>query len=270
MDAPPAAAVARWIDDLQARYLRDLTPAEVARALRALSATYVERRARLARRGAVDSAGKRAAYALYYGPRRYLTIRHVMETLDPDGTAGTVVDVGCGTGAAGAAWAASAPERMHVIGLDSHPWALDETRATLRALGLRGDVRRLDIAPDRLQHLIASRPFGDGRRVVLSYVANELTDATRAGLLPVLLDAAGTGTRVLVVEPLSRRTSPWWPRWTRAIVAAGGRADEWRLTLDPPPIVTRLGAAAGLDPVEATCRTLWLRTAAGTPSRLLE
>jgi hypothetical protein len=259
MDALPAAAVARWIDDLQARYLRHLTPAEVARALRALSATYVERRARLSGRGAFDSAGKRAAYALYYAPRRYLTIRHVIETLDSDGTAGTVVDVGCGTGAAGAAWAASAPARMHVIGLDSHPWALDETRATLRALGLRGEVRRLDVAADRLQRLVASRPSGDDRRrVVLSYVANELTDATRAGLLPVLLDAAGTGTRVLVVEPLSRRTSPWWPRWVQAIIAAGGRADEWRLTLQPPPIVTRLGAAAGLDPVEATCRTLWL------------
>ncbi len=63
----------RWIADIEARHLRDMTPTEVARALRALSSTYVERRARLSGRGAFDTAGKRAAYALYYAPRRFQT-----------------------------------------------------------------------------------------------------------------------------------------------------------------------------------------------------
>jgi SAM-dependent methyltransferase len=259
MSAPSADALAPWIDDLQARHLRDLTASEVARALRALSATYVERRARLSGRGAFDSVGKRAAYALYYAPRRLLTVGHVLQVLSLAPPPGVVVDVGCGTGAAGAAWASSAPDRTQVIGLDSHPWALEETRATLRALGLRGDARRLEITPDRLTRVFAPRsPSPDGRGYILSYVVNELGDDVRGRLLPALIGAGSRGERVLVVEPLSRRTSPWWPRWTDAVIAAGGRADEWRLTLDPPAIVTRLGRAAGLDPLEATCRTLWL------------
>jgi hypothetical protein len=63
---------------------------------------------------------------------------------------------------------------------------------------------------------------------------------------------------VLVMEPISRKTSPWWPAWTRAVVAVGGRQDEWRLRITPPPITATLGKAAGLDPCEATGRTLWL------------
>ena len=83
MPSDCTAGFARWIADLEARYLRDLTPTEVARALRALSSTYVERRARLSGRGAFDSAGKRAAYALYYAPRRFLMAGHVVAALAP-------------------------------------------------------------------------------------------------------------------------------------------------------------------------------------------
>ena len=60
------------------------------------------------------------------------------------------------------------------------------------------------------------------------------------------------------MEPLSRRTSPWWNGWVDTFVAAGGRADEWRLSLEPPAITLALGRAAGLDSVEATGRTLWI------------
>ena len=91
---------------------------------------------------------------------------------------------------------------------------------------------------------------------MLSYVVNELDDADRAALLPALLAAAARGTRVLVLEPLSRKTSPWWPRWTEAVTAAGGRADEWRFTLDLPPVTRALGRAAGLDAPAATLRSL--------------
>ena len=78
MPSDCSAGFDRWIADLETRHLRDMTPAEVARALRALSSTYVERRARLSGRGAFDTAGKRAAYALYYAPRRFLTTAHVV------------------------------------------------------------------------------------------------------------------------------------------------------------------------------------------------
>lgn len=252
----------RWLADLEARHLRDMTPSEVARALRALSSTYVERRARLSGRGAFDTAGKRAAYALYYAPRRYLTMAYVLRALPAATGPLAIVDVGCGTGAAGAAWAVHAGAGATVLGLDAHPWAVEETRATLQAFGLRGEARRAIIGGSRgVPPWVAGA--GQTRApqpgaILLSYTVNELTDDDRAALLPALLAAAARGARVLVMEPLSRRTSPWWNRWADAVAAAGGRADEWRTTLVLPDITRRLGRAAGLDAAGATGRTLYL------------
>lgn len=248
----------RWIAETETRHLRDMTPTEVGRALRALSSTYVERRARLSGRGAFDTTGKRAAYALYYAPRRYQTLRHILAALPAATGPLAIIDVGCGTGAAGAAWAMHAGAGATVAACDSHPWAVDETRATLQAFGLTGDVKRGAIGGDR-----GLRPWADERgtrtrAIVLSYMVNELGDDDRADLLPALLAAASRGAHVLIVEPLSRKTSPWWSRWADAVVAAGGRADEWRVTLDLAPITARLGHAAGLDAAGATARTLYL------------
>lgn len=272
--------LAAWIADLEARHLRDMTPTEVARALRALSSTYVERRARLSDRGAFDTAGKRAAYALYYAPRRFVTIAHVLMALEPAGQPRAIVDVGCGTGAAAAAWAAHAGRGSTALGLDVHPWALEETRATWRAFHLPGETRRLAVVgpKDDLSWLSRRRARGDAlspskglalspskggsAAVVVSYTVNELDEAGRARLLPALLSAAAAGTDVLVVEPLSRRTSPWWPRWAEAVVEAGGRTDEWRVTLALPPVTAALGQAAGLDATQGTARTLWLGSGA--------
>lgn len=251
--------LAAWIADLERRHLADLTRSEVARALRALSSTYVQRRARLSGRGAFDTAGKRAAYALYYGPRRYQLVAHVVSALLAGDPPRAIVDAGCGTGAAGAAWASQSGTGARVLGLDAHPWAVDEARTTYRALGVRGETRRcsLTAAREPAEWLRAGGPRArEAGGVVLSYVVNELDEATRQRLLPAVLAAAQAGTRILVVEPLSRRTSPWWPRWERAIVAAGGRADEWRLALALPETTVALGRAAGLDPAESTARTL--------------
>src|SRR5438132_7372132 len=53
----------RWMAALETRHLADLTVREVARALRALSSAYVERRHTLAAGAALGGAGKRAAFA---------------------------------------------------------------------------------------------------------------------------------------------------------------------------------------------------------------
>lgn len=257
----PPAGLDVWMADLERRHLADLTPTEVARALRALSSTYVERRARLAGRGAFDTAGKRAAYALYYAPRRFQLVTAVLQSLLPGDPPRAIVDAGCGTGAAGAAWARHGGPGATVLGIDQHPWALDETRATYRAFGLQGDVRRAVIGGPR-DTLDWMRPGGRrtteaaARGLILSYTVNELDDATRQRLLPRLLEAAAGGTRVLVIEPLSRRTSPWWPRWARAVIDAGGRSDEWRLSVSLPAVTRALGRAAGLDVAAVTARTL--------------
>lgn len=256
-----SAGLQRWLDDVEQRHLRDMTPTEVARALRALSSTYVERRARLSGRGAFDSAGKRAAYALYYAPRRFLTVTRMLDELELGRAPRHLVDLGCGTGAAGVAWAVHLHPGSSLLGIDTHPWALEETRATARAFGVGVTVRRAGVAAALVSTAVRELARGSGAAsggLVLSYVINELTEAARAELLPSLLAAGAAGARVLVVEPLSRRTSPWWTVWADAFGTAGGRADEWRLRLEPPPITLALGRAAGLDPVEATGRTLWL------------
>ena len=259
-DPTSSTGFARWIADLEARHLRDMTTSEVARALRALSSTYVERRARLSDRGAFDTAGKRAAYALYYAPRRYLAVRHVLAALGAPAVPLQVIDLGCGTGAAGAAWAGHAGPGATLLATDVHPWALDETRATLRAFGIAGSTRRASATAavtawkDGRGRADLARPAG----LMLSYVVNELGEEDRRALLGALLEAGRHGTRVCVMEPLSRKTSPWWSRWADAFVTAGGRADEWRVPITPPDVTLALGRATGLDAVEATGRTLWL------------
>ena len=94
----------RWIAALEAKHLAELTFPEVSRALRALSSTYVERRRKLAEGAALSGAGKRAAFALFYGPLHHLLLRHIVDNL-PGATANvrTILDLGCGTGASGAA-----------------------------------------------------------------------------------------------------------------------------------------------------------------------
>ena len=78
---PTSPGFDRWLADVEARHLRDMTPTEVARALRALSSTYVERRRRLGEGAALDGAGKRAAFALFYAPLHFLVVRAVVHAL---------------------------------------------------------------------------------------------------------------------------------------------------------------------------------------------
>ena len=66
-----------------------------------------------------------------------------------------------------------------------------------------------------------------------------------------------SGARVLVVEPISRRLSPWWPAWAEAFASAGGRADEWRFSAALRPTQQQLARASGLDPRELTARSLF-------------
>lgn len=241
----------RWVDALEARHLADLRVPEVARALRALSATYVERRDRLAAGAALEGAGKRAAFALYYGPRHFQLVRAVVEALPGAlAPARSVLDLGCGTGAAGAAWASALPAPPPAVtGLDVHPWAVSEAARTYRHFGLSCDTARVAAARVRLARIDA---------VVAAFLVNELDEAARTALLPRLIDAHRTGTRVLIIEPLARRATPWWPRWAETIRTAGGREDEWRLHVTAPPLVQQLGRAAGLDTAALTARSLYL------------
>jgi hypothetical protein len=240
-----------WLAALEARHLADLRVPEVTRALRALSSAYVERRHKVATGATLDSAGKRAAFALVYGPLHFLTVAHVVRALGADAPPpSSIVDLGCGTGVAGAAWAAEAGSRPFVSGVDRHPWAIEETRWTLRTLGLRGQARPGDLS--RLPRL------APGDAVIAAYALNELTADARASLEARLLAAAAQGVRVLVVEPIARAITPWWDATSARVIAAGGRADEWRFPVELPPMLRLFDRAAGLNHRELTARTLYI------------
>jgi SAM-dependent methyltransferase len=249
---------AHWIAALEAKHLAELTFPEVSRALRALSSTYVERRQKLAEGAALSGAGKRAAFALFYGPLHYLLLAHIVETL-PGATSGsaTLLDLGCGTGASGVAWARAFEKSPRVLGIDRHPWALGEAVETYRAFGIAATVRHGDIGRTSL-------PNGPAA-ILAAFAVNELPDAARDALLTRLVDRAARGDRVLVVEPLAGFVARWWKRWRDTFEAAGGRADEWRLRADLPPIVAKLDRAAGLNHREITGRSLWLGRSACLP-----
>jgi SAM-dependent methyltransferase len=244
------AGFAEWMSFLEARHLADLTFPEVSRALRALSSAYVERRQKLPGGAALDGAGKRAAFGLFYGPLHFLLVRHIVDSI-PELTAvtGDIVDLGCGTGAAGAAWATASAHAVSVHGVDRHPWAVEEARETYRFFGLRNRTRVEDLGKVTLP---------DRSAVVAAFVINELSAATRDRLLPRLIGHAEHGGRVLIVEPLAGFVAPWWAAWQRAFQSSGGRANEWRARATLPAIVEKLDRAAGLNHRELTGRSLLL------------
>jgi SAM-dependent methyltransferase len=240
-----------WLTALEARHLANLTFAEVTRALRALSATYVERRERLARKAAFDSAGKRAAYALYYSPLHFLTVNQIAEALQLNAQpVRHILDLGCGAGAAGAAWAVQHSSHPSITGIDAHPWALGEATFTYRAFGLRAETSRADVTRMRMPRSVDA--------IVAGWMVNELDDTRRALVHAQLLRMATAGTQILIVEPIATRVVPWWSEWVRDFTPVGGRSDEWRFRIELPHLLTRLDRAAGLRHDELTARSIFV------------
>ena len=248
---PIDARIAEWLEALEAKHLADLRIAEVTRALRALSSAYVQRRHVVAGGGTLDSAGKRAAFALFYAPLHLLTTLAVVRGLGAEGSKpASVVDIGCGTGAAGAAFALATGGTAFVKGFDRNAWAVDEARWTYRQLRLQGQTRQADAA--RLP------PLRKGDVAVVGYTLNELSPDKREAVELQLVAAAAAGAAVLILEPISRSITPWWSVTARRFEAAGGRADEWRFPLDRPPLLALLDRAAGLDHREVTVRSIYV------------
>lgn len=243
------ARFARWMEALEARHLSGLAFREVSGALRALSSCYVERRDRLASGSALEGRGKRAAFALFYAPVHFLITSHVVQALGLQLPAGTsIIDVGCGTGAAGAAWALQAGAPVTVLGVDRSRWAVEEARWTLRTLDISGRIVQGDLASLRT-------PRGS-HAWLAAFVANELPPGERERLRRRLLAAARDGRAALVMEPLAKGAAPWWHSWVEAFAELGGEAREWRVRMPLPDLVQRLDRAAGLDHRDLTARTI--------------
>jgi hypothetical protein len=240
----------RWLEALEDRHMRALSFQEVRRSVQALSSLYVERRNRLGEGAALDGAGKRAAFALYYAPLHFLLVREIVIALGADqAKAPAMLDLGCGTGVAGAAWASTMSPTPRVSGVDRNPWAASEARWTYGAFGLDSAAKAIDIntfkAPDRTA-------------IVAAFILNELPDEARGRWKESMLRTAERGSPVLVVEPIAKKLSPWWDEWADAFIAAGGRSDEWRFRAALPERLALMDKAAGLDHRELTGRSLWL------------
>lgn len=239
----------RWLADLERRHLAELSFAQVRKGLQAVSSLYVERRGRIGSGAVFEGEGKRAAFALFYGPLHHLVVERIVASVGAaDPPLSRVLDLGCGTGAAGAAWALAAG--AEVFGVERSGWAAGEARRTYAALSLRGRAAAGDLLRERLP--------GRGAAILLGWVVNELGDPSRGTLLPRLLEAARRGARILVVEPIAARPVPWWGEWEQAFAADGGRGDLWRFPAPLPPLVARLDRAAGLDHRILTARSLYL------------
>ena len=241
-----ADVLAQWLAALDERHLANLTQPEVTRALRALSSCYVERREKLASGGPLDSAGKRAAFALFYAPLHFLVTREIVRALNADAGVTRVLDLGCGTGSAGAAFALEADAR--VDGIDRNSWAVIEANWSYRTLGVSGRATLSTIQRAKIQ-------ASPGQAILAAYSINELSDADRETLLPRFAQAHQCGARLLIIEPIARRMNRWWGSWRDALSA---REDEWRFRVQLPERQRLLAKAAGLDPQELTARTLYL------------
>lgn len=241
-----------WLQALERRHLATLSFAEVRRALTALSALYVEKRGeRLGRGEPLASAGKRAAFGLFYTAVHFAVVREIVRALGAGLPApASIVDLGCGTGVAGAAWAVEAGRRSQIEGQDRSGWALAEARWNWSQLGVSGATLRLNLAQARW----ARRSPG----IVVAYTLNELDEELRRALLERLMEAASEGSRLLIVEPLSRRVVPWWESWAERFLQRGGRDDEWRFAWRTTATLALLDRAAGLDHRQLGARSLWL------------
>ena len=133
-----------WLAALEQRHLADLTRSELTRALRALSSCYIERREKLAGGAALDGAGKRAAFALFYGPLHFFTVKAIVRAIDGKPPR-TIHDLGCGTGVGGAAWAIHCEGTPAITGIDRNAWAIAEANRTYAELGLRGRAQTGDL-----------------------------------------------------------------------------------------------------------------------------
>lgn len=252
---PGAPVVEAWIADVIIRHTQAFSRPEFLKAARALSARYVERRRDLPSRSPIDSAGKRAAFAALFAPLHFLTVAGLvphLTGLDCD----ELIDLGCGTGVASAAWARAMTHPPPISGVDRDGRMAKEASWNWTRLGLSGRVQRSDMVATAAALV---RTGGERRRgIVLGWSVNELSDEDRSRLLAAVCRLVERRASILIVEPLSRAASPWWDAWATALAPHGAQAREWKLPAMLPSALAELDEAAGFRRDVLGARSLWL------------
>jgi SAM-dependent methyltransferase len=205
-------------NDLLVRYLasragrpkRELLAEETARL--SVRFTHPHERARLPR-GYLDDRLTRAGYAAYFAPANAEKVVRALRELaaaDPGLLRRPilrVLDLGCGTGAAGLGLAAAAPAAPRVVyeGIDVSRPALDDARWFLAEAAPGWEVRLREV------DLAAGTPPGDKADLVflvdaLNEAALPQADPTGAGakLLRRALDRTAPDGHLVVIEPALR------------------------------------------------------------------
>jgi len=164
-----------------------------------------------------------------------------------------VLDLGCGTGAAGAALALRLAEGEDapppVTGVDVSGWALADARRTWRTFGLRGRARRAALPQG------TGRPGGAGLALA-AWSLNELDASARDAVLDWVRRHLAAAGSLLVVEPLAGRSAPWWASWESALLPLSCVSGELRVDVQLPPWIARLDRSSGLDHTRLGAR--WL------------
>ena len=253
-----------WLEALEARHTREMRRQDLLKAIRALSVRYVERRAEIGTRSPVDSAGKRAAFAAFFAPLHFLIAREIVRAIGREMTPGErLLDLGCGTGVASAAWSLELDSRPSVLGIDRDRWALAEADWNWRQMGLRGRSRPDDLVRHATNAIgptgrSKDRPLEIPSGIVAGWSVNELAPDARDALLNAFTRLAQSGAAILVIEPIARRASPWWTEWATAFRRVGGRDHEWRFETPLPHRLAELSEAAGFRRDALTARSLWV------------
>ena len=245
-------AVDRWLQAEEAAHCPPLDRTELRKGIQALSDLYVARRSggRLSQRAA-EGPAKRAAFATFFAPLHFFTCWAVLQRVaTPGGLAGgKVVDLGCGTGAVGAAVARFGGADS-VLGIDRTGWSLGAAARTWQHLDVVGRGRR------------ASLPAGmgwpkGGATLTFGWSLNELPENDRVDTLKRVEAGLRKGCGLLVLEPLSRRITPWWEEVAGRLGRLGVAAHQVKVSVELPPLLRDLDRAAGLDHRLLGARALW-------------
>lgn len=253
---------AEWLAALEQRHLANLTRQEFTRAVRALSARYVERRGQLPDRSPLDSAGKRAAFALFYAPLHFLTAELALTRTGVRTDLTALVDLGCGTGVCGAAWARAALLTTHgtaptITGVDANAWAIDEARWNWRTLGVRGHAIRGDLLTTARGLLRQSHAALATTGLIAGWTINELAKTDRDQLLDVLDRLLERGATVVVLEPLARGVTPWWDEWAVRLAPRNVREGDVKAEVDLPAPLDSYSDSAGFRQKELGVRVMY-------------
>ena len=99
-----------------------------------------------------------------------------------------------------------------------------------------------------IRHLDGRDVRGD-REKVMSVAQNEAQQAFTAKM---------QAKHITPLWTIANRVTPWWNDAVVRLASAGGRADEWRVPVELPPMLRMFDKAAGLDHRDLTFKTIYL------------